>query len=150
MFHRFTFPPGVSENSSCFIHFLTCGAVRVLNFDHSNRNANNNRNVVLSHCYLNLQFPDDIQCRVSFQVLIWYHYIFFGDIWPTFYLNWLYFYFWILRVICSFWKIICCNSVPKLGPTSCNPMNCSTQGFPVLHYLLEFSQTHVYWVGNVI
>ena len=24
----------------------------------------------------------------------------------------------------------------------CNPMNCSTPGFPVLHYLLEFGQTH--------
>ena len=25
-------------------------------------------------------------------------------------------------------------------------MNCSTPGFPVLHYLLEFAQTHVHWV----
>ena len=29
-------------------------------------------------------------------------------------------------------------------------MNCSTQGFPVLHYLLEFAQTQVHWVGDVI
>ena len=28
----------------------------------------------------------------------------------------------------------------------CDPMNCSTSGFPVLHHLLEFSQTHVHWV----
>ena len=27
----------------------------------------------------------------------------------------------------------------------CNPMDCSTPLFPVLHYLLEFDETHVYW-----
>ena len=26
----------------------------------------------------------------------------------------------------------------------------STLGFPVLHYLLEFAQTHVHWLGDVI
>ena len=25
----------------------------------------------------------------------------------------------------------------------CNPMDCSMPGFPVLHHLLEFPQTHV-------
>ena len=25
----------------------------------------------------------------------------------------------------------------------CDPMDCSTPGFPVLHYLLEFAQIHV-------
>ena len=30
----------------------------------------------------------------------------------------------------------------------CNPVDCSTPGFPVLHYLLEFAQTHVgFWSG---
>ena len=32
----------------------------------------------------------------------------------------------------------------------CDPMDCSTQGFPVLHYLLEFAQTHVYRVSDAI
>ena len=32
----------------------------------------------------------------------------------------------------------------------CDPMNCSTPGFPVLHYLPEFAQTHVHWVGDAI
>ena len=27
-------------------------------------------------------------------------------------------------------------------------MNCSTPGFPVLHYLLEFAQIHDHWVGD--
>ena len=30
------------------------------------------------------------------------------------------------------------------------PMDCSTPGFSVLHYFLEFAQTHVHWVGNAI
>ena len=29
-------------------------------------------------------------------------------------------------------------------------MDCSTPGFPVLHYLLEFAQTHVHWVSDAI
>ena len=28
--------------------------------------------------------------------------------------------------------------------TLCDPMNCSMPGFPVLHHLLEFAQTHVH------
>ena len=32
----------------------------------------------------------------------------------------------------------------------CDPMNCSTSGFPVLHYLPEFAQTHIYWVSDTI
>ena len=44
----------------------------------------------------------------------------------------------------------CCCSVAQLCLTLCNPIDCSTPGFPVLHCLLEFSQTHVYWVGDAI
>ena len=32
----------------------------------------------------------------------------------------------------------------------CNPLDCSTQGFPVHHQLLELIQTHVHPVGDVI
>ena len=32
----------------------------------------------------------------------------------------------------------------------CNPMNHSTPGRPVHHQLLEFTQTHVHWVGDAI
>ena len=31
----------------------------------------------------------------------------------------------------------------------CDPMDCSTLGFPVLHYLPELAQTHVHWVSDV-
>ena len=44
---------------------------------------------------------------------------------------------------------LCC-SVAQSCSTLCDPMDCSTPGFPVLHYLLEFAQTHVYWVGDAI
>ena len=42
----------------------------------------------------------------------------------------------------------CCCSVTKLCPSLCNPMDCSTPGFPVLHYLPEFAQIHVHWVSD--
>ena len=32
----------------------------------------------------------------------------------------------------------------------CDPMDCSTPGFPVLHHLLERAQTHVHQVGDAI
>ena len=35
-----------------------------------------------------------------------------------------------------------CCSAPQSCLTLCNPMDCSRSGFPVLHYLLEFVQTH--------
>ena len=44
----------------------------------------------------------------------------------------------------------CCCSVTKLCPTLCNSMDWNTPGFPVLHYLPEFAQTHVHWVGDAI
>ena len=39
-------------------------------------------------------------------------------------------------------------SVAKLCPTLCEPMNCSTPGFSVQHYLPEFAQTHANWVSD--
>ena len=45
-------------------------------------------------------------------------------------------------------KII--NSVAQSCRTLCKPMDCSTSGIPVHHQLLEFTQTHVHWVGDAI
>ena len=42
------------------------------------------------------------------------------------------------------------NSVAQSCPTLCDPMNRSTPGLPVHHHLLEFTQTHVHWVGDAI
>ena len=42
------------------------------------------------------------------------------------------------------------SSVTQTGPTLCNPMDGSTQGFLVHHQLPEFTQTHVHQVGDAI
>ena len=44
----------------------------------------------------------------------------------------------------------CCWHVTKSCLTICNTMNCSVTGFPVIHYLPEFAETHVHWVGDAI
>ena len=44
----------------------------------------------------------------------------------------------------------CCCSVTKLCLTICEPIVCSTPGHPVLHYVPEFAQTCVHWVGDAI
>ena len=36
--------------------------------------------------------------------------------------------------------------VTQSCPTLCDPMNWSTPGFPVFHYLPELAQTHIHWV----
>ena len=43
-----------------------------------------------------------------------------------------------------------CYLVSQLCLTLCTPMDCSTPGFPVLHYLLECAQIHVHWVDDAI
>ena len=45
---------------------------------------------------------------------------------------------------------LCHCSVAKLWLTLWDPMNCSTPGFLILHYLPEFAQTHVHWVSDAI
>ena len=42
------------------------------------------------------------------------------------------------------------SSVTQSCPTLCDPMNCSMLDLPGHHQLLEFTQTHVHWVGDVI
>ena len=43
-----------------------------------------------------------------------------------------------------------CCSVAQSCPTLCDPMDCSTPGFPVFHCLPELAQTHVHWVDDAI
>ena len=42
------------------------------------------------------------------------------------------------------------SSLAQWCPTLCDPMDCSTPGFPVHHQLPELAQTHVHWVGDAI
>ena len=49
---------------------------------------------------------------------------------------------------CNIFKVVQFSSVAQLCPTLCDPMDCSTPGFPVLHHLPELAQTHVHWVDD--
>ena len=48
------------------------------------------------------------------------------------------------------WSLVNCCSVAKSWLTLCDPMDCSSPGLPVLHYLPELAQTHVCWIGDAI
>ena len=47
-------------------------------------------------------------------------------------------------------KMVCCCSVAQSCLTLHDPLDHSTPGFPMLHHLSEFAQTHVHWVTDVI
>ena len=47
-------------------------------------------------------------------------------------------------------SMCCCCSVAKSCLTLCDPMDCSTSGSSILHYVTELAQTHVPWVGDLI
>ena len=57
---------------------------------------------------------------------------------------------WHTFFLIFFYFFCCCCSVTQLCPTVCDPMDCRMQGFSVLHYLPEFGQTHVHWIGHAI
>ena len=52
----------------------------------------------------------------------------------------------------SSWMLDTCqfSSIAQSCLTLCDPMDCSTPGFPVHHQLPEFTQTHVYRVSDAI
>ena len=57
-------------------------------------------------------------------------------------------YGWIDSLASDLWVQF--SSVSQSCLTLCNPMDCSTPGFPVNHQLPEIAQTHVYWTGDAI
>ena len=50
----------------------------------------------------------------------------------------------------EFWTYFYCCSITKSCLTFCNPMDGSTPGLPVPHYLPDFAQVHVQWIGDAI
>ena len=52
--------------------------------------------------------------------------------------------------LCVLTMNCCYPSVVKSCLTLCDPMDCSTSGFPVLHFLSDFAQTLVHWVCDTI
>ena len=60
-----------------------------------------------------------------------------------------------LIIVAQYWKKLKCPifsywSVAQLSWTLCDPVDCSTLGFLVLHCLPEFTQIHVHWVSDAI
>ena len=51
--------------------------------------------------------------------------------------------------VCQSALYTCC-SVTQSCLSLCEPMDCSRSGFRVLHNLLEFAQTNVHWISDVI
>ena len=47
-------------------------------------------------------------------------------------------------------SFFCCCSVAQSCPDVYDPMKCSLPGFPILHCLPEFAQTHVRWVSDAM
>ena len=43
-----------------------------------------------------------------------------------------------------------CCSVAQWCPTLCDPIDCSTPDFPVLHHLQDLAQTHVHPVSDAV
>ena len=56
---------------------------------------------------------------------------------------------WYLYVL-IFYMFCCCLhcSVTQSSVILCNPVECSTPGFPVLHHLPEFAQTHDHQISD--
>ena len=58
-----------------------------------------------------------------------------------------------LDMLCSLrlsWGLSTFSSVAQSCPILCDPMNLSMPGLPVHHQLLEFTQTHVHWIGDAV
>ena len=57
---------------------------------------------------------------------------------------------WMIIAL-QYYISFCCSVQFSCSVVSlCSPMDCSTPGLPVHHQLLEFTQTHVFWVRDAI
>ena len=58
--------------------------------------------------------------------------------------------FFGLPYVCGVYISVQFSSVTQSCLTLCDPMDCSTPGFPVHHQLPELAQTHIHWVSDAI
>ena len=101
----FCIPLNIYESSCCSMSSLVFCVVSIPDFDYFNRF------VVVSYCYFNLHFPDDIWCETYFHMLICHLSIFFGEVHlkislSILKLSCLFCYCWVLRVLLIFWIVI--------------------------------------------
>ena len=54
------------------------------------------------------------------------------------------------HLLISKWLVSTVSSVAQSCPTLCDPLDCSTPGFPVHHQLPELAQIHIHRVGDAI
>ena len=85
---------------------------------------------VIARCGFNLHFSNNICPSFHFEVSIWVFNMFYWD-----------------HCLFTFDLLFCCL-LAQSWPALCDPIDCSMPGFPVLHHLLEFAQTHVHWVSD--
>ena len=105
--YHFAFPPSMNVSSYCFISLPAVVVVSVLG------TGSSNRCVMVSHCYFNLHFPDDIWCGASI-ICLYNSYIFFGEVSIKIFglflkLGYLFSYCWVLKVLCLCWIMVPCQ-----------------------------------------
>ena len=99
--------------------------------------------LIFSYLFLLIEINSHLFCPMDYILLLHYHLpTFVAQIVPV-----LIFRSSIKLTALSF-KHAC--SVAQSCPTLCDLIDCSTPGFPILHYLLQFAQTHIHWVDYVI
>ena len=134
-------PPGNCSASFFFPwEFLTWSSSSLEGFFHQACRKGNEEAAVSCLCYSMTAIPGIIMALYIFQAFLWV---------SSFYQN-------TMQRPCqrppSEYRFCCViiSSVTQLCPTLCNPMDCSTPGFPVYHQLLELTQSHVHWVSDAI
>ena len=91
-----------------------------------------------------------------FLFVIFIHFIFCSHMWMVVYTVFILFsliYFTEQKVKFNYFSCLSnigCSVAQLWTERLYTPMDCSTSGFPVLHYLLEFVLTHVPWVSDSI
>ena len=122
---------GKRINNFCH-NYIICLGYFISNFSHSNWYIY--LNAILFYIFLML-------CKASFQMFC----LFLLDC-LSFYSVFVY----IWQEHLTQFSLFQFSPVIQLYLTLCDPMNCSTPDHPVHHWHLEFTQTHVQWVGDDI
>ena len=105
--YQFIFPPTVQE-CSLFSTLSPAFIVSRLSDD-----GHSDQCEIISHCSFDLHFSNNEWCWVSFHVfvshlcLLWRNVCW--SLFPTFWFGCLFFWYWVVWVVCIFWKLILCQ-----------------------------------------